>query len=440
MTTNLVLLAIALSVVLNERLYVRFATAGSGLVRVMDLAIPVIAALVVILSRHSIMPRFRNNRNLRYSLPYLLLGLMLPVLGVFGGGYPWRTLLTAIVSIRALALIVLGIWLAGQPPRARVLAARWMVVCILFEAFIAACQFITLKNLVNAPLLQWLYQWDIQTMTDYKAAYLVTGRSSGTFLGANSLGVWGVIAAWFAVTFLSGPLRLACTAASLLTLVLSQSRGSIAAFLASLLLAALFLPWMKRRDRLGLATAALVTIVLGAVALASGGALQNEALQTEDMQRRFISGFDVLFEGASADANAASRVEAWGDSISFFREHPLGTWGEPQVLVDLIDNQYVSTMLQGSLPFAAALLLALYGGLQKTKNPVMRSFLALITVSIAVNGISATPFQYPAIGIYWLALGYSALPLSNIVLVARRPHTRVPGVLGGSHARLQPDT
>jgi hypothetical protein len=99
------------------------------------------------------------------------------------------------------------------------------------------------------------------------------------------------------------------------------------------------------------------------------------------MQTRFASGFEALLHGTSADANAISRVEAWADAIPFFMEHPLGTWGEPQFLMNhFIDNQYVSAMLQGSLPFAAALLFALYAGLRTTGSPAMRSFLALSAV------------------------------------------------------------
>jgi hypothetical protein len=440
--TRLVLFAIAFFVVLNDRLYIQLDTDGSGLLHVMDLAIPVIAGLAVMFSRKSIMPRFGRNRSLQYCLPYLLLGLVLPTLGVLTGAYPWRTLLNAIVSIRALALIALGIWLAQQPPRTRELAARLMVFCIALEAFSAVCQFITLQQLFDTPFLEWLYQWDVRTMTDHKEAYLITGRSTGTFLGGNILGVWGVIAVWFSVTALSGTLRLVCAAASLLTLVLSQSRGSIAAFLAGLVVAVLFLSGMKRRVRFGLAAAVIIAISLGARALADGGWLSSNGLQSEGMQTRFASGLEALLHGTSADANAISRVEAWADAIPFFMEHPLGTWGEPQFLMNhFIDNQYVSAILQGSLPFAAALLLALYAGLRTTGSPAMRSFLALSAVSIAVNAMSANPFQYPAIGIYWLALGYSTRRQQAERRAAGPPiaHSR-PWRREASHAGLHVET
>lgn len=443
MITNFVLLALALFLVLNDRFYVHVETGGSGLLRVMDLAIPVIAAFVLILSRKSIMARFRSNRNLQYCLPYLLLGLLLPVLGVLSGDYPWRTLMNAIISIRALALIALGIWLSQQPPHVRALAARWMVFCIALEASIAICQFITLQHLFDGPFLQWLYQWDIHTMKDYKAAYLITGRSVGTFLGPNELGVWSVIAIWFSVTVLSGVPGLACTVASVLTLVLSQSRGSMSAFLVSVVLAALFLPRMKGRVWFGLAASVVVVAGLGIVIFVNGGALQNQALQNKGMQSRFTSGFEVLFQGVSADGNAAGRIDAWGDAIRFLREHPLGTWAEPQYLLQhFIDNQYVSVLLQGSLPFAAALLLALYAGLLATKNSAVRSFLVLSTVSIAVNGVSATPFQYSAIGLYWLALGYSSFATRErtAAMMARQPHTRVLAYRRGGRHVLLPES
>ena len=432
MLIQIVVAAVAVFLVLNERLYIHVATSGNGLVRVMDLFIPLLAFILVMFSRKSIMPWFRRG-NIPCCMPYLLMGLCLPFLGVVGGDYPWRTLFTAIIGLRALGMIVIGIWLAQQPQRSRILLGRWMVFCIAFEALIAVGQFINSQHLFDAPLLEQLNQWDVQSMTDYNTAYLVTARSSGTFLGGNTLGVWSVLALWFSVTEVAGLTGSICMMASLLTLILSQSRGSIAALLAGVVLTAVFLPWVRRRTLFSLGGAIVTSVIVGQLFV---GSLFNSTLETEQMQDRLSSGAAVISQGASADNNAQTRVDAWVDSMAFFAEHPLGTGGEPQYLVKLIDNQYVSTLLQGSIPYILALAWALYAGLRMPNNRSMRAFLALSTVSIAVNGISASPFQYPAIGIFWLAIGYSTLPAAARTVVAVAvPKTTVAI---GRHSRLQP--
>jgi len=133
----------------------------------------------------------------------------------------------------------------------------------------------------------------------------------------------------------------------------------------------------------------------------------------------------VLLEGPTADPNVAGRMAAWGDAMSFFAQHPLGTWGEPQALLQhFTDSQYVDALLQGSLPFAMAFLLALFGGIRPDRPPTgVSSFLTLSTVSIAVNSVSAHVLAYSSIGMYWLVLGYSstARGAQRSVALARRP-------------------
>jgi hypothetical protein len=240
-------------------------------------------------------------------------------------------------------------------------------------------------------------------MTTYKNEYLVTGRSSGTFIGGNILGPWAVFGVWFSVAVLRGVPRIACTAASLVTLVLSQSRGSIAALLVGSTLALVSLPAASRAMRVGLTIAIILGTCLGL------GVTQG-ILQQGDMQARFRSGFAVLFEGPSADRNFAGRVDGWSRATDLFAQHPLGTWGEPQVLLhDSTDNQYIDSLLQGSIPFAGALLFALIGTVWSNwARPGLPSLVALGSVTIAVNSLSAQPLSYSSIGMYWLVLGYAA--------------------------------
>ena len=438
MLINLVLGLIALFLVLGDRLYMHFNSGGTGLLHYVDIVIPLMAGAIVVFGRKSITPRFASSRNLQCALPYLVIGMFLPILGVLGGTYPWRTLMTLVVSARALCMIAIGIWLAKQPPHTRTLMKRCVMVCIVSQGLLSIAQFITYQGLASSPILSWISAWDVQSMTDHKDTYLITARSTGAFISPNNLGAWSLVGIWFSITVLTGIPGLACTALSLLTLLLSESRGSLFGFLVALALTPVFAARMKRSVWITLAATITLTLGLGMLALSRGGAFQNEELQSTAMQDRLESGFAVFSGGAEADANAQGRLEVWISSMPFFLDHPLGTWGMPQFLLnDSVDSEYLAALLQGSVPYVIALFLALYGGIRVTSDPSLRAFLALSVVSLAVNGISAAPFQGNSIGLYWLIFGYAAVPVHANAWLPRQSVTLAADL---DHSLLQPGT
>lgn len=438
MLVKLTLCLIALFLLLGDRLYMQVNSGGTGLLHFVDIAIPLIAGAIMVFGRKPILPRFAASRNLQCVLPYLVIGTFLPILGVLSGDYPWRTLMTLVVSVRGLCMIAIGIWLAKQPPRTWTLLKRCIMFCIAIHASYTICQFITYQGLGSSSILSWISTWDAQAMTDHKEAYLITSRSTGVFISPNNLGAWSLLAIWFSITLLTGISGLVFTALSLVTLLLSESRGSMFGLLVALACTPVFLARMKRSVWLTLAATIVLTLGLGMLALSRGGAFQNEELQSTAMQDRMESGLAVFSGGASADTNAESRVEVWLAALPFFMDHPLGTWGTPQFLLNsFVDSEYMAALLQGSIPYVIALLLAFYGGIRVTSDPSLRAFLALSVVSLAVNGISAAPFQYSSIGLYWLILGYAAVPVRAVVWLPRQSLTRGADL---SPRLLQPGT
>jgi hypothetical protein len=123
---------------------------------------------------------------------------------------------------------------------------------------------------------------------------------------------------------------------------------------------------------------------------------------------RFERGLDVLTEGAGADSNASARVAAWHLAMAYYSNHPLGTWVSPRLKFHLyIDNEYVRTLMQGSIPYLFALLLLIACSLRRiTRQAAVPRLTAIIAVTAAVNGMSAYPFEYSAMGLYWVLLGY----------------------------------
>jgi len=207
--------------------------------------------------------------------------------------------------------------------------------------------------------------------------------------------------------------RFTAIIAALLTEVLSQSRGSLISLLAT------FAVWLvyvalsrdgrlkKARDATYLSAIALV-LVIGW----SGGLLsQSNPVSVSDkfnVVDRFERGLDVLTEGAGADSNASARVAAWHLAMAYYSNHPLGTWVSPRLKFHLyIDNEYVRTLMQGSIPYLFALLLIIACSLRRiTRQAAVPRLTAMIAVTAAVNGMSAYPFEYSAMGLFWVLLGY----------------------------------
>jgi hypothetical protein len=144
----------------------------------------------------------------------------------------------------------------------------------------------------------------------------------------------------------------------------------------------------------------------------SGGVLsQSNGVSVSDkfnVVDRFERGLDVLSEGAGADSNASARVAAWHLAMAYYSNHPLGTWVSPRLKFHLyIDNEYVKTLMQGSVPYLFALLLTIACALRRITRPsAVPRLTAMIAVTAGVNGMSAYPFEYSAMGLFWILLGY----------------------------------
>jgi hypothetical protein len=194
---------------------------------------------------------------------------------------------------------------------------------------------------------------------------------------------------------------------------LSQSRGSLISLLATFAVWLAYValsrdPRLKRtRDATYLSAIGLVL----AVGWAGAALSQSDGVTVSDkfsVVQRFEAGLDVLTEGARADSNAAARVAAWHRAMDFYYEHPLGTWISPRLKFHLyIDNEYIKTLMQGSVPYLFALLMVIACSFWRIMRPgAVPRLTAIIAITAAVNGMSAYPFSYSSIGLFWILLGY----------------------------------
>jgi hypothetical protein len=348
-----------------------------------------------------------------FWIPYLALTTALPILGVFIASEAPRTMYTSIHGMIAVSFILFGAWGAFNVPTVRKLAKYYAWFAIIVEFVIALVDYLNKTGMYPTALGKLLLQWNVESQGALGEFTIITWRSVGTFINPNDLGFWSVVAFWISALLFRGIFRFTGIGAALLTEVLSQSRGSLISLLAT------FGVWLvyvalsrdgrlrKARDATYLSAICLVLIVgwSGGFLSQSDGVTVSDKFNVVD---RFERGLDVLTEGAGADSNASARVAAWHLAMAYYSNHPLGTWVSPRLKFHLyIDNEYVKTLMQGSIPYLFALLLIIACSLRRiTRRAAVPRLTAMIAVTAAVNGMSAYPFEYSTMGLFWVFLGY----------------------------------
>jgi hypothetical protein len=330
-------------------------------------------------------------------LPYLLLDAVLPILGVIYNRYPERSLWSLTDATTSFSFLVLGACLGS---RSEASFSKWLFGAIVLQFAYALGQTAYLQGLPGGQLFAPFHDWDLSLQTHY--GVLVQARASGLYFNPNELGVWAAVVAIMAWTMFPARLRLIGVVLAILTLALSQSRGASVALIAAVLVATL-LAIASGRLATGGAIRSAVTIGL-AILLAVGTALVIEP--TGAVFGRFAALLNVATQGAHADSSLTGRVDFWSAVVSLNAVYPLGTWGPPELLLgSAIDSSWFRAFAQGSVPFLATLGLVMTAGI--TINDFRHAqALRLMTVVVAVAGLTEYSMSYPAIFLFWMLLGY----------------------------------
>ena len=151
--------------------------------------------------------------------------------------------------------------------------------------------------------------------------------------------------------------------------------------------------------------------------------------------QRFSALIAVAVEGPRADANLAGRLDYWSAVTALNRIYPFGTLGPPELLLgSAVDSTWFRAFSQGSVLYVASLGLMLAVSLV-VGDRRYRLALKLVTVMVAVAGLTMDPFGYPVIYLYWLLLG-AALQSEVTVRLSARQRSRAmaadPGSLGSA--------
>ena len=213
----------------------------AGQLPVLEIVLPPILFLALVMEQRTSAFLFCTHRQfLRSWAPFLLLGLVLPLLGVVINEFPVRSLFLINNVVLAVCGLIVGSWVGEAYLESRAVR-KLFIGTVLLELGASIVQAgITFGLFTGVPLVQGLYEWDKQFKIRWNENNVVLGRASGTFLNPNTLGVYAILAFWFAILFTRGKWRVVCTVSTLVTLLLSGSRGSLFGFVASLIMFGFF--------------------------------------------------------------------------------------------------------------------------------------------------------------------------------------------------------
>ena len=386
-----------------QRVFVTLAVGGDhpAVIELLPILMSLVATAWILRTRGRVLLPFASRGFVMVWGPYLALTILLPILGVAGGGYSVRILAAIQIPIFALGAMVLG---AGVRSVTREALAGWgipLLVAISVVAGYAVLQQLIVGHvLANGPWTS-LLSWDISTQQTY-GADVILGRSSAFYVNPNILGATAGTTLLFGLFAAAGWVRYAIVFASLEALLVSQSRGATAALVASLGVLAV-LAWRRHeqvrvRDLLPYAG-------IAALALACWVFLVVAGTPADTFIERVGQGVGVVTGGS--DPNLSGRLQFWWDGLTLLASHPLGTWGPPERLLGTaVDSDWVRALLQGSLLYAFTLGCALFGGaFTPSSDRQVQRLLVAVSVFVAVAALTQLPLAYPGAVLYWAVVG-----------------------------------
>jgi hypothetical protein len=155
--------------------------------------------------------------------------------------------------------------------------------------------------------------------------------------------------------------------------------------------------------QLGRATLGLVAAGLVAVVIVF--AVQRLGLAEVSVFDRLAGGLGALV-GRGTDEGLSGRVDLWAASLLLLDTRPFGSLGPPEMLLgSAIDSGWIRALVQGSVPYLAALALMLATGFLLRAPSTDGLRLQSLSLLIALAAVSQLPLAYPPTILYWLVVG-----------------------------------
>lgn len=289
-------------------------------------------------------------------LPFLVLAVSLPLMGVMTGLYAVTSLYSLLGPILLIGLLTL-VRVSG---RERHMLMGAIFLAIVTHGVYAAGQLLFRMGVLSASIWGWARKWDLASQEALSEDYILVGRSIGLFINPNVFGLWSVVSVLFSVVILRGWKRRAGVVFGLLGVAASQSRTAVVCLIFLLVCLAVAATSRKRSQRPGpwLATLLFIGIPLSAAFILMGGRVMEAGFLT-----RLDQAFGAGLSGVGEDENFKGRLVAWDESLTIMSEDPRirgGTLGPPQVYTQYsIDNQFLAHYLQGGWIYVTAYVLFL---------------------------------------------------------------------------------
>jgi len=419
---------VVVAAVLSERFLIGLDTGGLGLVSVF---VPVMVGLGLI----CLLVPTANARRIGWPRlfaqwgPYWACAGVVPLLAISFGSYPLRVAFASVSgALVPMAVVVIGVRIAllvREPSRAVSAALSIAVPAVLaYSAF----QWAYSSGALDAAVWQSMADWDRATALAYGVGEL--SRSSGPYVNPNILGAWGALTFVMAATLMQGRVtRPFVMGAAILTILLSQSRGSFVALVAGgavVLLMGARTP-DGRQDRSGSTRQLMIAGFVTALGLGLAGGLPGVT--------RIVDGLLSFLPGSALDPNMTGRLELWSAAGALSASYPLGTWGPPEMILGTaVDSDWVRLFLQASIFGVVAVGLMLIGGAALANRSLATGrALAASSIVVGFSMITQTPLGYPPIALYWLLVGFSIVgdpvgaPLASQLAVAGKQTRRPAG-------------
>lgn len=354
---TVLLIWIALYSLLGDKMIVSTGVGGGqGLLRLAPIINLALLAALFLVDGHT---RSAINDVVYWGAPaalFVTVGAALPLLGPLSGS-PLRTVTGAIPLLAMGASLVFGVLVARSDidhDRARYL----VLLSVSWVAAGAGVLLFLFNRGITLPLAREIHLWGLATAESYGNTWLI-GRTSGLYTSPNVLGTLGGLTVLYAVFGrLASRQRAALAVPALAILFVTQSRMVILATGASIALGVLF---GERRAGMvrwqAIVSWVLVAVVLGAAVIGVSTVFPQ---YIQSLTTRISAIAHVFSEGATADRNLAGRVGFWQSAWALFQQHPLGTFGPPELaLGTAVDNDYLRFALQGGVLYAGVWILYL---------------------------------------------------------------------------------
>jgi len=394
-------------------MYLSFETGGSGR---LPLLIPVTVCLFIIAGfiNQWQVPHFVSDaRFIRGWLPWLSLGILLPILGALLNDYPTRTLLSSLSIFNSILIMWFGYYFGSSIPtyyRNRLWTGS-LCAAITMQFLYSMLQFLAKHYRTFELIYSPMRMWDL--LTQIASNNFISARSIGFYENPNTL---GFSAALFLIvsfyTVESKIIKYSLCTMCLAILLLSQSRGIIASLLILMLISTLNdIFRLKMRSFVYGCGLSIIAILISVLIY---------AYVTDDQYYdRIISFAGVFMSDYQIDENLSARIALWKAALDYWNSHLFGSLGPPEYMLGTaIDSDWYRMLAQGGPLYVITFISLIAHSLFIKTEHIETQCLKALSILIAVAGFTQVPTLYPPIVVYWFIVGISFVrvysPNSNI--------------------------